>query len=169
MIKPENGLQARILIVDDCRDCTGLLADLLALNGYHGIHCTADAAVVCDLHEVNDYDLILLDLHMPFISGLKIMAQMRKLAPDSFMPVIVLSGDDNLRLAALEAGAHDFIAKPFDVTDLTVRVRRMLELRLLHKHPDRHAQHPVSAGSSSTSFINRPQQRLQYTLLNGRE
>jgi adenylate cyclase len=83
------------------------------------------------------------DLTLALISGLKIMAQMRKLAPDSFLPVIVLTGDDNLRLPALEAGAYDFIAKPFDVTDLTLRVHQMLELRLSHKHLGKHEQRPV--------------------------
>lgn len=140
LIKPNNVKRARILIVDDCPDSAGLLAELLAVDGYHHLHRTADAAVVCDLHEVNDYDLILLDLHMPFISGLKIMAQMRKLAPDSFLPVIVLTGDDNLRLPALEAGAYDFIAKPFDVANLMVCVHRMLEVRLLHQYPGKHEQ-----------------------------
>jgi len=140
MIEPNDLQRARILIVDDCADSAGLLAELLALNGYHCLHRTADAAVVCDLHEVNDYDLILLDLHMPFISGLKIMAQMRKLAPDSLLPVIVLTGDDNLRLPALEAGAYDFIAKPFDASDLMVRVRKMLHARLQRKHLDEHDQ-----------------------------
>jgi PleD family two-component response regulator len=137
MTKPENLKRARILIVDDCPDGAGLLAELLALDGYHCIHCTTDAAVVVDLHEVNDYDLILLDLHLPFISGLKVMAQMRKLAPDRFLPVIVLTGDDNLRLPALEAGAYDFIVKPFDVMDLTLRVQCMLEVRLHHRHLDK--------------------------------
>jgi DNA-binding response OmpR family regulator len=140
MIKPDDLKRARILIVDDCPDSAGLLAELLALKGYQCIHCTADAAVVCDLHEVNHYDLILLDLHLPFISGLKIMAQMRKLAPDRFMPVIVLTGDDNLRQPALEAGAYDFITKPFDITDLTMRVHRMLGLRLQQGHPDKPEQ-----------------------------
>jgi two-component system cell cycle response regulator len=133
MIKPNDFERARILIVDDCPDSADLLAELLAAKGYYCVHRTVDAAVVCDLHAVNDYDLILLDLHMPFISGLKIMEQMRKLVPDSYLPVIVLTGDDNLRLPALEAGAYDFIAKPFDITDLTVRVHNMLEVRLLHK------------------------------------
>ncbi|MFL6717927.1 MAG: response regulator [Burkholderiaceae bacterium] len=140
MIEPNDLKRARILIVDDCADSAGLLAELLALNGYHCLHRTADAAVVCDLHEVNDYDLILLDLHMPFVSGLKIMAQMRKLAPDSLLPVIVLTGDDNLRLPALEAGAYDFIAKPFDASDLMVRVHQMLHVRLQRKHQDEQDQ-----------------------------
>ncbi|HEX8883239.1 MAG TPA: response regulator [Noviherbaspirillum sp.] len=140
MIKPDDMKRARILIVDDCPDSAGLLAELLALKGYHCIHCTADAAVVCDLHEVNDYDLILLDLHLPYINGLKIMAQMRRLAPDRFMPVIVLTGDDNLRQPALEAGAYDFLTKPFDVTDLTTRVHRMLQFRLQHTRSDKPEQ-----------------------------
>lgn len=136
MIKPNDFERARILIVDDSPDSARLLTELLALNNYHNVHSTVDAAVVCDLHDVNAYDLILLDMHMPYISGLKVMEQMRKLTPGLSLPVIVLTGDDNLRLPALETGAYDFITKPFDVMELTVRIHNMLEVRLLHRFID---------------------------------
>jgi two-component system cell cycle response regulator len=140
MIKPTDIERARILIVDDCPDSAALLAELLALQGYQAIHTTTDAAVVCDLHELNAYDLILLDMHMPFISGLNIMAQLRKLTPDSFLPVIVLSGNATMRLPALEAGAYDFVTKPYDITEMTVRIRNMLEVRLLYQFLDAQGQ-----------------------------
>lgn len=133
MIKSNDFERARILIVDDCPDSATLLADLLAMEDYHSVDVTTDAAVVCDLQHLNDYDMILLDLHMPYVSGLNIMAQMRKLAPDAFLPVIVLTGDDNLRLAALEAGAYDFLTKPVDIVELGVRIHNMLEVRMLQK------------------------------------
>jgi two-component system cell cycle response regulator len=113
---------------------------VLALQNYHAVHITTDAAVVCDLHELNAYDLILLDVHMPSVSGLKIMEQLRKLAPDTFLPVIVLSGNANMRLPTLEAGAYDFITKPYDITELGVRIRNMLEVRLLYQFLDAQSQ-----------------------------
>jgi two-component system, cell cycle response regulator len=140
MIKPTDIERARILIVDDCPDSATLLAELLALQGFQAVHTTTDAAVVCDLHELNAYDLILLDMHMPYISGLNIMAQLRKLAPDSFLPVIVLSGNAAMRLPALEAGAYDFVTKPYDITEMTVRIRNMLEVRLLYQFLDAQGQ-----------------------------
>src|SRR5438309_367720 len=103
MIKPDNLEEARILIVDDCEDTARTLADLLALRRYRTIHPTTDAAAVCDLHLLNDYDLILLDMHMPRADGLVVMQQLKKMAPDSFLPVIVITGNDDLRLAALDA------------------------------------------------------------------
>jgi two-component system cell cycle response regulator len=136
MIQPTDLERARILIVDDCPDSAALLAELLALQNYHSVHTTTDAAVVCDLHEFNAYDLILLDMHMPYLSGLNIMAQLRKLAPGSFLPVIVLSGNAAMRLPALEAGAYDFITKPYDITEMTARIRNMLEVRLLYQFLD---------------------------------
>jgi two-component system cell cycle response regulator len=136
MIQPTDLERARILIVDDNPDSAAMLAELLALQNYHAVHTTTDAAVVCDLHELNAYDLILLDMHMPYLSGLNIMAQLRKLAPDSFLPVIVLSGNANMRLPALEAGAYDFITKPYDITEMTARIRNMLEVRLLYQFLD---------------------------------
>ena len=136
MIKPTDLERARILIVDDCADSAAMLAELLALQNYHAVHIATDPAVVCDLHELNTYDLILLDMHMPYISGLHILAQMRKLAPDTFLPVIILSGNATMRLPALEAGAYDFISKPYDITEMTARIRNMLEVQLLYKFLD---------------------------------
>jgi two-component system cell cycle response regulator len=125
--------QARILIIDDCADSANLLAELLTQENYRIVHVTTDAAVVCDLHELNNYDLILLDMHMPYVSGFEVMTQLRRMTPDIFLPVIALTGNNDLRLAALEAGAYDFITKPFDLTEITVRIRNMLEVRLLYK------------------------------------
>lgn len=136
MIKPDELQRARILIVDDCPDSASLLAELLATENYHAVHVTSDAAVVCDLHELNAYDLILLDMHMPYVSGLKVMELLRKSSPGEFLPVIALTGNDDLRLAALDAGAYDFLVKPFDATEILVRVRNMLEVRLLYRRLD---------------------------------
>lgn len=136
MIKPDNFEEARILIADDCEDTARALAELLALRRYRTIHTTVDAAVVCDLHLLNDYDLILLDMHMPGANGLVVMQQLRKLSPGSFLPVIVISGDDDLRLAALDAGAYDFLTKPVDFAEIDIRIRNMLEVRLLYRFLD---------------------------------
>jgi two-component system cell cycle response regulator len=157
MIKPNDFERARILIVDDCPDAVSLLAELLAMKNYHAVHTTTDAAVVCDLHELHDYDLILLDMHMPGVNGLSIMAQLRKMSPDSFLPVIALTGNDSLRLAALEAGAYDFIVKPFDFSEIEVRIRNMLEVRLLYKFLDeqRRLQQNMALHDALTGLPNR--------------
>ena len=157
MIKPNDFKRARILIVDDCPDAANLLAELLTLKSYHTIHTTTDAAAVCDLHELNDYDLILLDMHMPCVSGLGIMAQLRKMAPDSYLPVIVLTGNDKLRRAALEAGAYDFITKPSDFTEINVRICNMLEVRLLYKfvNEQRRLQQNIALHDPLTGLPNR--------------
>lgn len=136
MIKPDNFAEARILIVDDCEDTARALAELLALRRYRTIHTTVDAAAVCDLHLLNDYDLILLDMHMPRADGLVVMQQLRKISPGSFLPVIAITGNDDLRLAALDAGAYDFLTKPIDFAEIDIRIRNMLEVRLLYRFLD---------------------------------
>lgn len=133
MVEPTDLRRARILIVDDCADSASLLADLLTQHNYDIVHVTTDAAVVCDLHSLNDYDLILLDMHMPCVSGFNVLTQLRKMTPGIFLPVIAVTGNEDLRHSALEAGAYDFITKPFDLTEITVRIRNMLEVRLLYK------------------------------------
>jgi diguanylate cyclase (GGDEF)-like protein len=157
MIKPDNLEEARILIVDDCEDAATMLAELLTLRRYRTIHTTTDAATVCDLHTLNNYDLILLDMHMPGTSGMSVMQQLRKMFPDSFLPVIVITGNNDLRLAALEAGAYDFVTKPFDFEEIDVRIRNMLEVRLLYRFLDdqRRLQQNVALHDPLTGLANR--------------
>jgi diguanylate cyclase (GGDEF)-like protein len=157
MIKPDNFEEARILIVDDCEDTAQALAALLSVRHYRTIHATRDAAAVCDLHALNEYDLILLDMHMPGADGLAVMQQLKKMAPDNFLPVIVVTGDNALRLAALDAGAYDFVTKPIDFAELDVRIRNMLEVRLLVRFVDeqRRLQQNAALRDPLTKLANR--------------
>jgi two-component system, cell cycle response regulator len=120
---------ARILIVDDCQDTAVLLSEFLTMSGYQHVSSTADAGAVCDLHAINNYDLMLLDMHMPMLSGLEVMAHLQRMCGDSCLPVVAITGDRRYKLAALEAGACDFITKPYDLREVEVRVRNMLEVR----------------------------------------
>lgn len=157
MIKPDNFEEARILVADDCEETARTLADLLALRRYRTIHVCTEAAAVCDLHALNNYDLILLDMHMPGADGLVVMQQLRRMAPDSFLPVIVITGNDDLRLAALDAGAYDFVTKPIDFDEIDARVRNMLEVRLLYRFVDeqRRLQQNVALHDPLTGLANR--------------
>ncbi len=88
---------------------------------------------VCALHRRNRYDLILLDLQMPGMDGFAVMAGLKTNDEDSYLPVIVLTAQPGHKLRALQAGAKDFISKPFDLVEVKTRIRNMLEVRLLHK------------------------------------
>ncbi len=126
-------LNARILIVDDQSVNVTLLEQLLAETGYTQVSSTMDPQTVCALHEKNSYDLILLDLKMPVMDGFQVMDGLKKDPADSYLPVIVLTAEPGHKLRALQAGAKDFISKPFDLIEVKTRIYNMLEVRLLYK------------------------------------
>jgi diguanylate cyclase (GGDEF)-like protein/PAS domain S-box-containing protein len=126
--------RARILIVDDQPVNVQLLEYLLTSTGYLAVSSTTDSRTVAELHRLNDYDLIILDLHMPGMSGFDVMAALTVEQGDgNWLPVLVVTADPDKKLAALEAGARDFVSKPFDPLEVLTRIRNMLEVRLLHR------------------------------------
>jgi PAS domain S-box-containing protein len=133
MIRPQDIFEARILIVDDQAANVQLLQRLLHEAGYNGVSSTMDPYEVCALHRENAYDLILLDLHMPGMDGFQVMQGLRADLTDSYLPVIVLTAQPGHKLRALQAGAKDFISKPFDLVEVKTRIHNMLEVRLLYK------------------------------------
>jgi diguanylate cyclase (GGDEF)-like protein len=88
---------------------------------------------VCALHRRNRYDLIVLDLQMPGMDGFQVIEGLKTDASEDYLPVIVLTAQPAHKLRALQAGARDFISKPFELVDVTTRIHNMLEVRLLYK------------------------------------
>ena len=97
------------------------------------ITSTMDPGEVCELHRKNRYDLILLDLQMPGMDGFQVMEGLKEIEPDGYLPVLVITAQPGHKLRALQAGAKDFISKPFELAEVLARVHNMLEVRLLHK------------------------------------
>jgi len=126
-------LAASILIVDDQAANVKLLKQLLAEAGYSQVSATMKPEEVCALHRKNSYDLILLDLQMPVMDGFAVMEGLKTNTSDSYLPVIVLTAQPGHKLHALQAGAKDFISKPFDLLEVKTRIHNMLEVRLLYK------------------------------------
>ena len=126
-------LTANILIVDDMEANVTLLARILGSAGYTTVTSTMDPFEVCELHRENRYDLILLDLLMPGMDGFQVMEGLKELEPDGYLPVLVITAQPGHKLRALQSGAKDFISKPFELPEVLVRVRNMLEVRLMHK------------------------------------
>ena len=126
-------LNARILIVDDQKPNVILLEQLLGEAGYTRVASTMNPQEVCALHRQNRYDLILLDLQMPGMDGFHVMAALKTNESDGYLPVIVLTAQPGHKLRALQAGAKDFISKPFDLVEVKTRIHNMLEVRLLYK------------------------------------
>ena len=133
MVGPPTILNAGILIVDDQKSNVSLLEQLLGEAGYTCVTSTTNPQEVCALQRKNRYDLILLDLEMPGMDGFRVMEGLKTNESDSYLPVIVLTAQPGHKLRALQAGAKDFISKPFDLVEVKTRIHNMLEVRLLHK------------------------------------
>jgi PAS domain S-box-containing protein len=129
-------LNARILIVDDQQTNVSLLEQLLHEAGYTCVASTTNPREVCALHRSNAYDLILLDLQMPGMDGFQVMEGLKTNAEDAYLPVLVLTAQPGHKLRALQAGAKDFISKPFDLVEVRTRIHNMIEVRLLYKKLD---------------------------------
>ena len=125
-------LEARILIVDDKPANLALLEQLLQAAGYRQLTCTQDPFAVCELHRIHRYDLILLDLQMPGMDGFAVMQALHDIESDGYLPVLAITVQPKHKLRALRAGARDFVAKPFDLLELTTRIHNLLEVRLLY-------------------------------------
>jgi PAS domain S-box-containing protein len=126
-------LDASILIVDDQEANVSLLEQLLREAGYTSVASTLNPREVCALHRKNRYDLILLDLQMPDMDGFQVMEGLKTNEADGYLPVVVITAQPGHKLRALQAGAKDFVAKPFDLVEVRTRIHNMLEVRLLYK------------------------------------
>jgi len=133
MISDAEILNASVLIVDDQEANIKLLEQMLIDAGYTRVTSTMNPQEVCALHRKNRYDLILLDLQMPGMDGFQVMAGLKTNEADDYLPVLVITAQPGHKLRALQAGARDFVSKPFDLVELKTRIRNMLEVRLLYK------------------------------------
>lgn len=133
MVSNAEILNANILIVDDQDANVQLLQQLLHEAGYTRVASTTNPGEVCTLHRKNQYDLILLDLQMPGMDGFQVMEGLKENAADDYLPVLVITAQPDHKLRALQAGAKDFISKPFDLVEAKTRIHNMLEVRLLYK------------------------------------
>ncbi|NRR29619.1 diguanylate cyclase [Oxalobacteraceae bacterium] len=126
-------LHAKILVVDDCADNIDLMLEILRDAGYRNVTATMLPEQVCPLHRQHCYDLILLDLQMPELNGFQVMKGLKEIEQGGYLPVLALTAQPSFKIAALEAGARDFISKPFDLLEVHKRIHNMLEVRLLYK------------------------------------
>lgn len=135
MMSQESFQYAKILIVDDEAANVRLLERNLDKWGYPNHESTTDARQVLALYQAHRPDLILLDLMMPHLDGFEVLQQLQPIIPaDSFVPILVLTADitPTAKRRALASGAKDFLTKPFDGTELLLRINNMLETRFLH-------------------------------------
>jgi PAS domain S-box-containing protein len=158
---PAEMRDARILVVDDQLANVNLLEETLRQTGYTNVTSTMDATRVCALHRANDYDLILLDLQMPVMDGFQVMEALKSEERSPWLPVLVITAQPAHKMRALEAGARDFISKPFDLVEVTTRIRNMLEVRVLYRRLKEHSDQLEATVLERTAALRESEARYR--------
>jgi two-component system, OmpR family, KDP operon response regulator KdpE len=143
---------ARVLIVDDEPGIRHIVRANLAARGY-GVDVAADGESALEAAALHPPDLVLLDLMLPGIDGVEVL---RRLRGWTEVPIVVLSarGEDHIKVAALDAGADDYLTKPFSVQELLARVRASLRRSSLQA-----AEPTVQAGDLTIDLAGRQVER----------
>ena len=129
-----NFFDAKILVIDDQEAQVRLVESILKGAGYTRVHSLTDPRLAMRHYSDIQPDLVMLDLNMPYLNGFQVMQQFAAIEGSDWIPVLVVSGEDEgeVLIRALQGGAQDFVAKPFDRTEILTRIRNMLEVRMLH-------------------------------------
>jgi DNA-binding response OmpR family regulator len=124
----------KILIVDDEPANVALLEEILVENEYTRFESVTDSKEALEVCKNFQPDLVLLDLMMPPPDGFTILERLRAETHETFLPIVILTADttEESKRRALEAGATDFLLKPFDHTEVALRIRNLLNSRRVH-------------------------------------
>jgi PleD family two-component response regulator len=150
---------ARVLIVEDYSDSAGLLQRLLGRNGMENVQVATDPRTVIDHLPEFEPDLVLLDLYMPYVDGYTVLRHIRAWSVRTYLPVVIMTADTRPEtlLRAVADGATDFLAKPFNATEILIRVRNLLQTRALYlalneldPSHSRRAGVPAEGGAAAT-------------------
>ena len=157
--------EPEIVIVDDEPAITDVIVRVLKQQGLYRVSVERDPWTVVNRYRPSEPDLLLVDLHMPGIDVFEAIRSLRLVAaPTPHLPVLAMSGDGDevLRNMAFAAGATDFIAKPFDIEDLSRHVEALLDARLvaltdarLFGRPSRSFERLLGAPAEAVSSVDR--------------
>lgn len=140
MISSSDILRGAILVVDDQSANVSLLERMLRGAGYTSVTSTTNPHKVTQLYRDHRYDLILLDIQMPGMDGFQVMDSLKAIEPDHYPSVLVITAEPAHKARALQAGAKDFVGKPFELVEVLTRVHNLLEMHLLQKQITDHKE-----------------------------
>lgn len=126
-----------ILVVDDMPSNLELMEAVFLKAGF-AVHKALGATPALDIFRNYPVDLAVLDVMMPGVNGYDLCKKLKNLSCKQYFPIILLTAlsDSKSRITGLEAGADDFISKPFDTTELLTKIRSLLKLKELHEELD---------------------------------
>ncbi len=152
---PEHA-DCRILVCDDALAEASYLAALLMRVGYHGVTKTTDPRDAMQRLEGGAFDLLLLDLNMPYLDGTTVIRKLRQTFSPAALPILVITGTDpgRTRNAALQEGANDYLSKPIDPAEMALRVRNLLSIRSSHVANQRSQQNLEAMVASRTAKLD---------------
>ena len=120
----------KVLVVDDDPEMRDLLSNLLEGEGYEVI-LGSNGEEAIELAEKEDPQVILLDFEMPGIDGIETCKRLKREGQTASIPIIMITAYTNKKPGAFEAGADDFVNKPFDPTEVSARVKTFLRMQHL--------------------------------------
>jgi len=116
---------ATILLVEDHNDLAATIGAYLEDSGY-AMDYAADGSIALNLMEDNLYDVIILDLMMPKVNGIRVCTRLRERGDSTPILMLTARAGESDRVTGLELGADDYLTKPFSLRELTARVRSLL-------------------------------------------
>jgi len=162
---------SKVMIVDDEAMNIKILRRLLELEGFSSFVTTSDAPTALSLIRQEQPDIVLLDLMMPYVSGLEILTEVRADDSISFIPVVILTAvtDRDTRVRAVELGATDFLNKPVDASELMPRVRNVLSVKCYQDQLRHHSNDLEAAVRQRTAELEHSRRDLIHCLARAAE
>lgn len=120
----------KVLVADDEKFVRMLMCELLMKEGYEVIE-TADGKEAVELARKENPHVILMDISMPVMDGIEACKKLKKDEKTKYIPILVITAVGTSKMEAIAAGADDFLHKPFDLEEISIRVRSMLKMRHL--------------------------------------
>ena len=143
----------KVLVVDDDHTVSEVVSRYLEREGYD-VSCCDDGAVGLARALAESPDLVILDLMLPSLDGLEVFRRLRAVSPVSVI-MLTAKGDEGDRIAGLELGADDYVAKPFSARELVLRVKSVLRRGAGAAPPEQSDAAPMTCGALAVDPLAR--------------